>query len=761
MDLRAARHLVSVFALFVAASCASSATPEPATVPVTEQAATDVLPPADLAPHHHTQLYETLQPPQAAVKASENVELTGTEMGTMWTFENPPLDYWEETYGFRPSADWLEHVRLASVRYGRGCSASFVSPNGLVITNNHCARGCVDAVSTEEADYLVDGFYAATREEELLCPRLYLDQLVDIEDITAQVHGAAQPGMDAAAVATAQQRIRTELDEQCEARTGLACQVVPLFYGGQYGLYKFRRYSTVKLVFTPEMQAGFFGGDQDNFTYPRYDLDITFVRAYEDDGVTPAGTPDYFEWDSEGAQEGELVFVTGNPGGTSRQIAVSEYLYEREVRHPTLLDFFDSRVEVLHAITKKDPARGRVLKNATLGYENNQKRFRGQLNGLRDLGLTAHKIRWESEFRQKVEEDPELAARYGNVWEELEAIHTAKARMYPKLYLYDSDAMNRRSLRLGVDASAHFQLASRLVRYIEAMTLPEHERPGRFRGDSLILIRSQIEEPGPMHEDQSARMLAGRLAIAQRWLPPGDPLVSAVLQGETPDDAATRLVTGSRVADPEYRSDLIASGLEGVSQSDDPLVLLAREMVALSREVEAEWSQLDSAEGVQTERFAKALFAVFGTDLPPDATFTLRITDGVVKRYEFNGTFAPAQTTLYGLYARAAEFENEMPWKLAPAFEKARHEIDMSVPINFVSTNDITGGNSGSPLIDRDGRFVGIAFDGNVESFPNEFLFASKNGRTVSVHSAGITEALRTVYEADELLQEILEGAER
>ena len=334
---------------------------------------------------------------------SETVELTGTEMGTMWTFENPPLDYWEETYGFRPSTEWLDHVRLASVRYGGGCSSSFVSADGLVITNNHCARGCIDAVSTDENDYLNDGFYAATREEELVCPNLHLDQLIEIEDITAEMHSVAQAGMSDADINAARDARGEEMSSACEEATGLQCQVVSLFHGGQYKLYKFHRYETVKLVFTPEMQAAFFGGDPDNFTYPRYDLDITFVRAYDEAGESPASTPDYFAWDPDGAAEGELVFVTGNPGSTARQITVAQYLYQKEVWHPMLLDLFDQRLEVMEAIQRADPERGRAMQNQIFGFENTQKLYRGQLKGLRDLELTAKKIRWEDEFRAAIE----------------------------------------------------------------------------------------------------------------------------------------------------------------------------------------------------------------------------------------------------------------------------------------------------------------------------------------------------------------------
>jgi len=730
------RRLGLLAAILSVAACYSAPPPETAPTPVTEPAVVQ-----EAAPQ--TGL---LVVPDAAVLMSETVELTGTEMGTMWTFENPPLDYWEETYGFRPSSEWLEHVRLASVRYGRGCSSSFVSANGLVVTNNHCARGCIDAVSTEDDDFLNNGFYAATREAELTCPDLSLDQLIEIEDITAEVRSAVQPGMSDAEINQARNSRGEELDAACEEATGLQCQVVSLFHGGQYKLYKYRRYPTVKLVFTPEMQAAFFGGDPDNFTYPRYDLDVSFLRAYEDDGVTPATTPHYFEWNADGAAEGELVFVTGNPGSTARQITVSQYLYQKEIWHPLLLDLFDHRLEVMHAIQQADPERGRVMQNMIFGFENTQKLYRGQLKGLRDTELTAKKIRWENEFRAAVAADPALAAEYGDVWDRIAEINERMAELAPTVVLNNPNLVN---------PSAHLQLAGQLAQYVQLAAQPEDQRPPNW--DQL---EGNLRDPGELHMDQSLGMLAGRLEIALDWLPPDAVLVQAMRPGETPEAAAQRLIESSQVGDPAFRESLMTGGPEGLQANTDPLIQLVLAMQAEQLGAMPGWQAANASEEVQNERFASALFAVYGTDLPPDATFTLRITDGVVKRYRYNGTYAPAQTTLYGLYARAEEFGNEMPWTLAPAFDRARAEVDMSTPINFVSTNDITGGNSGSPVIDREARWVGIAFDGNIEAFPNEFLFAAENGRTVSVHSAGITEALRSVYSARELLEELLSGSD-
>jgi len=733
------RHF-AMLAAILAAACSSAPPPQTAPTPVAEPAAT--------APETAPEV-SLLVAPEAAVIASETVELTGGEMGTMWTFENPPLDYWEDTYGFRPSSDWLEHVRLASVRYGSWCSASFVSPDGLVITNKHCARGCVDAVSTDENDYLTNGFSAASRGEELTCPGLYLDQLIEIEDITEQMRGVAQAGMTDADITQTRAALGAELDSTCEEATGLSCQVVSLFHGGQYKLYKYRRYSDVKLVFSPETQAAFFGGDPDNFTYPRYALDVTFVRAYE--GDDPASTPHFFEWNPNGAVEGDLVFVTGNPGSTARQITVSQYLYQKEVWHPMLIDFFGKRLAVFHSISDKDPERGRDLQVTIFRLENSLKLYRGQLKGLRDTELTARKIKWENEFRSAVEADPTLSAEYGDVWDRLAEINERKAETAPAVYLDSTSFRN---------PSAHLLLGGQLVQYVQAMARPEDLRPRQFQGEALSEMQQRFTNPGPFDLEESQGMLAGRLELAVKWLPADAALVRAVQPGETYEDAARRLIGSSQLGDGSFGESVMAMSPEELQASTDPLIQLVLAMQAERMAAMPVWQDVNASEGIQNERFAAALFAVYGTDLPPDATMTLRISDGIVKRYEYNGTYAPAQTVLYGLYARAEEFGNEMPWTLAPAFDEARDEVDMSTPINFVSTNDTTGGNSGSPVIDKEARWIGALFDGNVEGFPNEFLFAAENGRAVAVHSAGITEALSTVYKAHELLEELLAGAE-
>ncbi|MDH3297993.1 MAG: S46 family peptidase, partial [Gemmatimonadota bacterium] len=702
------RGLTLIVLGLLAAGCASGAASLGPVVDLAPQAA---VPPG-------------LEIPDAAAAAASTVELNGTEMGTMWTFENAPLDYWEETYGFRPSSEWLEHARLSSLRFGTFCSASFVSPDGLVMTNHHCARSCVDAVTTSEQDYLRNGFLARSRGEEPTCPGLQLDQLVEVSDVTEQLLGGAADALTPQERSEAIQLLSEELRASCEDGSGRVCQVVSLFNGGRYMLYEYERYPDVRLVFAPELQIGFFGGDPDNFTYPRYNLDVSFVRAYGTDGK-PVSSEHFFAWNPEGPEEGEAVFVTGHPGSTSRQITVSQYMYERQIRHPLLLEFFDQRLETLRQVAARDPELGRQLSNSIFSLENTQKLFRGELQGLRSTDLTARKIRWEQDLRDRLSSTAE-GSQTTDLWESMAEIQGERARLYPQLVI---DSPNN------LFASSHLQLAASIVNWVRQMQLPDDERGAPFRGDNAAGTRRQIESPGPIDVDQSRAMLAGRIGIAMRWLDDTDPLASSVRAGETAELAARRLIAGSQIESEEFRLAALAMTPEDLDAVGDPLIDLAGRLIDIGAAVGQQWTAVQERQSVESARFADAVFAAYGTDIPPDATFTLRISDGVVQRYPYNGTFAPPVTTLYGLFARSAEFGNQDPWTLPERWLKARDGMDLSTPLNFVSTNDITGGNSGSPLIDKDGRLVGIAFDGNVEAFPNEFLFAAPNGRTVSVHS--------------------------
>ena len=617
------------------------------------------------------------------------------------------------------------------------------------MTNHHCARECVEAQTTADADYVEQGFYASTREEEALCPGLFLDQLVAIEDVTGRVRGAAPSGADASAVAAAVEAEIEEIQSACESASENECQVVSLFQGGQYQLYQYKRFQPVKLVWAPELQAGFFGGDPDNFTYPRHALDASFLRAYDGDATTPARTP-YFAWREAPVDEGELVLVTGNPGSTSRLITVSQLVYEQRFRHPFLVQLLAGQVDVLRSIAAGSPEAEQQVRQQLFSVENSLKAFTGELDGLRDTLLVARKIRWEREFRDAVQADASLRAEYGDVWDRIAGIQRRKMQVAPPLNITNPQFVG----------APHVTYARQLVEYINQSALPEAQQSEEFR-TSRAQIEGMLNAPAQVDPRLAEALFGLWLTLADEWLEPNDPLRQTLLNAnEDPAVGARRLAAATRILDAAYRRDLMAGGLPAVEASTDPLIRFAMLAGPAHVELNREWNELNAAESVQEERLAKALFAVYGADLPPDATFTLRITDGVVASYPYNGTMAPPWTTFYGMYGAAAGFENEMPWTLPASFAQAVDAIDMSVPFNFVSTNDITGGNSGSPLIDRDMRVVGLAFDSNIEGLPNEFLFRpDSGGRTVSVAATGIIEALRSVYGADALVAELLSNA--
>jgi hypothetical protein len=679
--------------------------------------------------------------------AADTARLTGHELGTMWTFENPPLDYWKARYGFEPSQAWLQHVRLASLRFGQICSASFVSPDGLVMTNHHCSRDCVSAVSPTDSDYVANGFYAPSRADEKLCPDLYLDQLVAITNVTDSVRGAAPAGASDEAVAEARDSAEARLERRCEDGPQVHCQVVNLYHGGQFQLYRYHRYAPVKLVFAPELQAGYFGGDDDNFTYPRFALDVAFFRAYAPDSTEPIHPNNYFRWDSSGPDEGEAVFLTGNPGSTDRLATVSELLYEGRYLHPFRLQYFHEIADFYREIEQRNPAAARQIRERLFEIENTIKSYTGELKGLRDADLMGEKLAWERAFRDSVASNPALARKYGDVWNRIARIEREKLDIAAARTLDDP----------GFLGSPYVGLAGELVDYVRYHGQPADSLPQGTSADDLQQMGQHLRSGVSPDPGTSARILRIRLDLVRDWLPTDDTLRRLVFRpGESPADAARRLVESSRLGDPTFREALMNGGRTAVDTTSDPMIAVVRMMDARYRRLDPRWKRLGAAETVQEGRLAEALFEVFGTNVPPDATFTLRISDGVVKRYPYNGTVAPAFTNFYGLYARAAAFGDTFPFELAHHLEAARDSIQLQTRLDFVSTNDIAGGNSGSPVVDRQGRAVGVAFDGNIEQLPNNYLFRDEQGRTVAVDAAGITEALEHAYHARALVDELL-----
>jgi hypothetical protein len=681
--------------------------------------------------------------PQTAPAGTDAADVPGfvKEFGTMWTFDAPPLEYWKARYGFTADQAWLDHVRLASVRLPI-CSSSFVSPDGLVMTNHHCGRACITAVSPADTSYQRTGFVARTVSDEKKCPGLYVDQLVGIGDVTQRIRDKVTAPTASRQVIQRDAAIQAIQDE-CQHQTGNVCQVVTFYQGGRYSLYQYKRYSDVRLVMAPEEAISFYGGDPDNFTYPRYDLDLTLLRVYENDA--PMKTKDFLKWSAGGAKEGDLVFVIGNPGSTGRLLTLAQMEYLREVTYPAQLAQLKRTIAIYHEVMSKSEDARRQWENQLFYSENSYKAVNGYEAGLLDTAIMARKRAFERDFRARVNRDPKLRARYGDAWTRIAEALRQERTVATKARYY------------GFGGSQLLALAGIIVRVPEQGALPDSARLAAYRGDGLANARRLAEGDVAIDKEVEKLTLAAQLTAAQRELPASDPYLAALLQGRSPEVAAEALVEQTSLADPAARKALLDGGAAAVRASTDPMIVVARRIAPLSSAVATRVARLESTASANAERIGQALFAVYGTSLPPDATFTLRISDGVVKGYPMNGTKAPYKTSFYGLYGRATDFDGQPPFRLPERWEGARDRLDLSTPFDFVMTNDIIGGNSGSPVINKDGEVVGLIFDGNIEQLPNRFIYTDEVARSVAVHSRAISEALRKVYDAGRIADE-LEG---
>ena len=662
------------------------------------------------------------------------------EFGTMWTFDAPPLDYWRRTYGFAPDQKWLDHVRLASVRLPN-CSASFVSSRGLVMTNHHCGRDCTASSSPPDSNYIQTGFAARTLADEKKCAGLYVDQLQSIQNVTDRVR-AAITGKTPAEQAAQRTAVITQIQTECNQQTQLNCQVVSLYQGGIYSVYRYRRFNDIRLVMAPEADIAFFGGDPDNFTYPRYDLDLTLLRVYENG--QPYTPTDYLKWSPAGAIENELVFVVGNPGSTGRLNTIAQMEYLRDVGYPATLAAYKRALAIYAELARTDTSAARRYQNDVFGVANSQKAVTGYRAGLLDTLSMAKKRAFEQELRARIAADPKLQAQYGGTFDAIANAQRELASFNPQLRYYGFGG-----------GSQLMQVAAGIVRVAEFANAPDSARLPQYRGPGLDNIRRQILSPVPLDTAYERLAIAAQLRAAQGELPANDPFLRVALAGKTPEARAAELVRGTRLTDPAFRQQLVQGGAAAVQASTDPLIVFARQVDPLNRAQLARANALNAIIATNSEKIGQALFAAYGTALPPDATFTLRISDGVVKSFPSNGTIAPYKTTFYGLYERSAAFDDKDPFKLPQRWVDRKANLDLATPYNFVSTNDIIGGNSGSPVINRNAEVVGLVFDSNIEGVSNRFIFSDAIGRTVSVHSRAIPEALRKMYDGSRIADEL------
>ena len=666
----------------------------------------------------------------------------------MWLSNNPPLKQFKEKYQFEPTPDWLDHLQKSSVRFNSGGSGSFVSPRGLCITNHHVGLDTLQKISSEKNNYVRDGFYAKSQNDEVKATDLELNVLISIEDVTDRVTGAVQPGMSADDANKARASAIAQIEKESRDKTGLRSDVVTLYQGAQFHLYRYKRYDDVRLVFAPEEQIAFYGGDPDNFEYPRFDLDICIFRAYENG--KPAKIDNYLKWNTKGPADGELTFVSGSPGRTDRQLAESELAELRDGELPYLLSMFYRRETFLHAWGARSFENKRRAEQQTRSVENNRKRYDGYLAGLLDPDV------WRAidDRQQKLGSTPEVTA----LFDKIKKAQEETAKILP-LYNYFEQFRGRPEADYRAPRAFYstlFEYARRLLRHGDEMTKPNGERFPEFRDSYRESLELELFSSHPVYDDYEIVRLTDSLTDMTERFGADDALVKQVLAGKSPVDRATELVTGTKLKDVALRKQLYAGGASAVATAKDPMIELARMVDGPARNARKVFEAQDEIKEQAYAEIAKARFALEGTSTYPDATFTLRLSYGTVRSYEERGKKIPALTTTAGLYQRGAEHNNQPPFDIPKRWLDRKAKLNPNTPFNFVSDADIIGGNSGSPVVNKANEFVGIIFDGNIQSLVLDCIFSDKQARAVSVDSAAITEALRNVYDAQPLVSELL-----
>lgn len=655
----------------------------------------------------------------------------------MWLFNALPKEYLKQKYGVDVTDEWADHLMKSCVRFNVGGSASFISSNGLVLTNHHVGSDTLFKLSTSERDILKNGYIARSLAEELKAPDLELNQLVQIRDVTAEVNAAVAADLSPEKAVAARRAVIARIEQEASDKTGLRCNVITLYGGGRYHLYHFKKYTDVRLVWAPEAAIAFFGGDADNFEYPRYNLDACIFRVYEND--QPAKIEHFLKWSPNGPGEDEITFVAGNPGRTSRILTVDALKYQRDLRIPFVLNSLCRREIALQQFSLGGPEAARRAKDELFGVQNSRKVYFGRINGLQDPKIFAAKQAAENVLLEKVKADPKLASSAA-AWARISEIQKRRAAILGK----------------GVTLTSRlFEIAETIVQMVEEDKKPSAERLPEYTDAGRASLEQQLYSTAPIYPDLDQMLLADSMTRMVEIRGADDPVCIAMLKGKSPNDRAAELINGTSLMDVDARKALVKSGFGGVASSADPLIAFIRQIDPEIRKFRKLTDELDELEKQAYAQVSNVIFATQGTSTYPDATFSLRLSFGPVKGYEEDGKKVPAWTDFGGAFTHELAHKGQENYDLPPSWHAAKDKLNLSTPFNFVSTADIIGGNSGSPVVNKNLELVGLIFDGNIQSLTGDFVYSDTQSRSVSVHSSAIRDALRYVYGAEALADQL------